>query len=237
MMLPMPATVRRMIELKFIDKTLGRKLILSNVSLSVRSGEIVGIAGPVGAGKSTLLNILNGLITPDRGSVSVVRLPMSTHLQQILQLINYASSSQRLSGYATVLENLNTYARLYGVSDVQKHVTFFWNLFTIPPGLLHKKVYRLSSGENSLVNLVKALLNNPKVLLLDEITAHMDSLFAARVYAFIKMRRITGGVTMLVSQNTEELKQIATRMVVLSAGKIVYDGKPISSTRTQSYYA
>lgn len=232
----MPANTRRMIELKFIDITLGRKLILSNVSLSVRSGEVIGIAGPVGAGKSTLLNVLNGLITPDRGSIAIMGLPMSTNLQQILQLLNHASSSQRLSGYATVSENLSTYAQLYGVSDIQKHVAACWNYFKIPAGLLHKKVYRLSSGENSLVNLVKALLNNPRILLLDEITAHMDSLFAARVYTFIKNRRKTGSVTILVSQNIEELRSVSTRMVILSAGTIVYDGKSVGSARAQSYY-
>ena len=233
----MPVKNRCMIKLKFINKTLGRKLILSNVSLSIHSGEIIGIAGPVGAGKSTLLNILNGLITPDKGSVTIMELPMSTNLQQILQQLNHASSSQRLSGYATVSENLYTYAQLYGVSNIQKHIALYWNLFKMPIGLLHKKVYRLSSGENSLVNLVKALLNNPKILLLDEITAHMDSLFANRVHTYIKNRKKLGAITILVSQNTKELQKISTRMVVLSNGTITYDGKPINNTQAQSYYA
>lgn len=226
-----------MIELKFIDKTLGRKLILSNVSLSIHSGEVVGIAGPIGAGKSTLLNILNGLITPDKGSVTIMGLPMSTNLQQILQQLNHASSSQRLSGYATVSENLSTYAQLYEVPDIQKHIMFYWNLFKIPTKLLHKKVYRLSSGENSLINLVKALLNNPKILLLDEITAHMDSLFTTRVYTYINNRKKTGAITIIVSQNTKELQKISTRMIILSNGIITYDGKPVSNTKAQSYYA
>ncbi len=226
-----------MIELKAINKTLGRKLILSNVSLSARPGEIVGVAGQVGAGKSTLLNICNGLISPDRGSVTIINLPMQTCQQQIMQHINYASSSQRLSGYATVMENLTTYASLYEVPNVKKHLASFWKYFGVPASFLHKKIYRLSSGENSLVNLAKAVLNNPKVLLLDEITAHMDPLLTARVHAFLKKRNTAEFVTMLVSQNTKELQSLCTRLIVLSRGRVVYDGRPLSSARIKTYYA
>ena len=233
----MPTHIRCMIELKAINKTLGRKLILSNVSLSVSPGEIVGIAGPVGAGKSTLLNICNGLISPDRGRVTIINLSLETHQQQILQQINYASSSQRLSGYATVMENLATYALLYEVPDVNIRLASFFKHFSIPAGLLHKKIYRLSSGENSLVNLAKAILNNPKVLLLDEITAHMDPVLTARVHGFLKKRNTAECVTVLVSQNTKELQSLCTRVIVLSRGRIVYDGKPLSPARIKTYYA
>lgn len=226
-----------MIDLASINKTLGKKLILSNVSLSVRPGEIVGIAGPVGAGKSTLLNICNGLISPDRGSVTIINLPMQTHQQQILQHINYASSSQRLSGYATVMENLATYALLYEIQNANARIASFFKHFGIPAGLLHKKIYRLSSGENSLVNLAKAVLNNPKVLLLDEITAHMDPILTARVHAFLKKRNTAEFVTILVSQNTKELHSFCTRLIVLSRGRVVYDGKPLSPARIKTYYA
>jgi len=226
-----------MIELNAITKTLGRKLILSNVSLSVGPGEIVGIAGPVGAGKSTLLNMCNGLISPDKGSVTIINLPMQTRQQQILQHINYASSNQRLSGYATVMENLATYALLYEIPDANIRITSFFRHFGIPAGLLHKKIYRLSSGENSLVNLAKAVLNNPKVLLLDEITAHMDPILTARVHEFLKKRNISTCVTVLVSQNTKELQSFCTRVIVLSRGRVVYDGKPLSPARIKIHYA
>ena len=226
-----------MIELNAINKTLGRKLILSNVSLSVGPGEIVGVAGPVGAGKSTLLNVCNGLISPDKGSVTIINLPMQTRQQQILQHINYASSNQRLSGYATVMENLATYALLYEIPDANIRITSFFKHFGIPTGLLHKKIYRLSSGENSLVNLVKAVLNNPKVLLLDEITAHMDPILTARVHEFLKERNTATCVTVLVSQNTKELQNFCTRVIVLSRGRVVYDGKPLSPAKIKIYYA
>lgn len=226
-----------MIELNSIYKSLGRKLILSNVSLSIRPGEIVGLAGQVGAGKSTLLNIINGLITPDKGSVNIMGLPMEAHHQQILQRLNYASSSQRLSGYATVIENLTTYALLYGLPYPERQIVASWKYFGVPISLLHKKIYRLSSGENSLVNLIKALLNNPDVLLLDEITAHMDPVFTSRIHVFLKKRHTQKIVTVLVSQNMAELRSFCSRIVILSRGKIVYDGKPLAPDRIEAYYA
>lgn len=224
-----------MIKLNSIYKYLGRRLILSNVSLSVTRSEIVGITGPVGAGKSTLLFLISGLIEPDRGTVRVLGTPMQTMSGRILQRINYASSSQRLSGYATVIENLVTYARLYAIRFPKKRITELWNLFSLPPLLYKKKIYRLSSGENSLVNLIKALLNNPELLLLDEITAHMDPSFVKKVHALIRKRQ-KKTTTLLVSQNSEELSRLCTRLIILSRGAIVYDGKPLTAKNIQKYY-
>lgn len=87
------------------------------------------------------------------------------------------------------------------------------------------------------MNLAKAVLNNPKVLLLDEITAHMDPILTARVHAFLKKRNTAEFVTILVSQNTKELHSFCTRLIVLSRGQVVYDGKPLSPARIKTYYA
>jgi ABC-type multidrug transport system ATPase subunit len=225
-----------MIELRAIYKSLGQKLILSNVSLSVRGGEIIGITGPIGSGKSTLLYILSGLLDPDSGSITIMgsqALPRNTHT---LAHMNYASSGQRLSGYATVMENLVTYARLYSVKNVHRQITMLWKLFKMPSSMLQKRVYKLSSGENSFVNFVKALLNNPDILLLDEITSHMDPLFANRVRAHLRKRSTMHTVTIIVSQNLAELRSLCTRIIVLTAGKIIYDGKPRTVYTTQKYY-
>ncbi len=225
-----------MIELTSVAKTLGRKLILSNVSLSVRPGEIVGIAGSVGAGKSTLLHIMSGLMDPDKGFVSITGLSLTQHRQQVLQLLNYASSSQRLSGYATVMENLTTYGLLYNRADTRKYLISLWKHFSMQESLFHKKVYRLSSGENSFVNLAKSLINNPKILLLDEITAHMDPILTHKTHDYLKNRNTHSKITMLVSQNPDEIRSFCTRMIILSKGSLVYDGKPLVSSQARQYY-
>jgi ABC-2 type transport system ATP-binding protein len=226
-----------MIELININKSLGGKRILSNVSLSVRGGEIVGIAGSVGAGKSTLLHILTGLLEPDSGEITLMGLPLKTSRQHIASNINYASSSQRLGGYASVRENLTTYADLYGTIKFRSVVTKLWRFCRIPESLLFKKIFRLSSGENSFVNFTKALLNNPRILFLDEITAHMDPLLTQRVLTVIRKRKKSNNVSMLISQNIDEIRHICTRMIILRQGKIVYDGKPIQNNKINTYYA
>lgn len=225
-----------MIELTSIAKTLGRKLILSNVSLSLRPGEIVGIAGSVGAGKSTLLHIMTGLMSPDSGSVSIMGLPLLKRRQLILQHLNYASSSQRLSGYATVMENLTTYGLLYDTVNAKRHIASFWKYFGMQESLFYKKVYRLSSGENSLVNLAKSLINNPKILLLDEITAHMDPILTRKTHDFLRNRNTQSKLTVLVSQNPEEIRSFCTRMIIMSKGSLVYDGKPLLPSQARQYY-
>lgn len=226
-----------MIELININKSFGGKRILSNVSLSVRGGEIVGIAGPVGAGKSTLLHILTGLLEPDSGTITLLGLPLQSSRQIIAKEMNYASSSQRLGGYASVVENLTTYADLYGVPRFRSVVTGLWKLCKMPDILMSKKIYKLSSGENSFVNFTKAILNNPKLLFLDEITAHMDPLLSQRVLTIIKKRNKKTNTTIFISQNIEEVRHTCTRMIILHRGKIVYDGKPIQNNKINTYYA
>ena len=224
-----------MIAVTSISKSLGRKRILSNVSLSVRGGEIVGISGPIGAGKSTLLFLLNGLLAPDRGTISMLGMSLERSRSSIAEHANYASSSQRLSGYATVEENMATFARLYGILNYRAVVSPLWKFCGISSGILHKKVFRLSSGENSFVNLTKAILNDPSVLLLDEITAHMDPVLTTKVRSYLKKRTTDLNCTVFVSQNIEEIRQTATRMILLSQGKIVYDGKPLSARQVLDY--
>lgn len=162
-------------------------------------------------------------------------MPLERSLPGVAAHTNYASSGQRLSGYATVEENLATFARLYGVSEYQAIVSSLWKTCGIAPGIFHKKVFRLSSGENSFVNLTKALLNNPSILFLDEITAHMDPVLADKVRTYLKKRTTKQTCTIFISQNIEEIRHISTRMIILSKGKIVYDGKPLSARRVLNY--
>ncbi len=226
-----------MLTIASIDKTLGGKRIVSNLSLFVGAGEIVGITGPVGAGKSTLFHIATGLLSPDSGTLSFFGVPVEeTARRRIARSMNYASSSQRLSGYASVWENLATYADLYEVDRWQAFITTLWTDLQMPDAILQKKVYRLSSGENSFVNLSKALLNNPKILFLDEITAHMDPALAQRVRRYLIKRNTKNKATLLISQNLEEIGSMCSRMIILNQGSIVYDGRPITESAARKFF-
>lgn len=226
-----------MLEITSLKKSLGGKHIVSNLSLFVGQGEIVGIAGPVGVGKSTLLHMLTGLLDPDSGSISYFGVKANSSTRPVIaQQINYASSSQRLSGYATVWENFSTFANLYQADAWRALVKTLWKTFDMAPALLTRKVYRLSSGENSFVNFCKALLNNPKILFLDEITAHMDPSLAQKIRAYIVSRNHESMTTVLVSQNLEEIKAMCSRMVILKNGTVSYDGKPLGDRESKKHF-
>jgi ABC-2 type transport system ATP-binding protein len=214
------------LEIKNVFKQLNRTHILKNVSLTVYQNEIIGLVGPVGAGKTTLLYIALGLIKPDSGIVKEFGLHFETHRQEILQQINFASSTLKLNGYSSVWENLLTFSRLYRVENAKKKIADLAHYFQIDYLLRQNtKVYRLSSGENSKVNVCKAFLNDPKLLLFDEITAHLDPvssrLLLRRIHMLNQQRQMS---VLFVSQNISELRKICRRVIVLKKGTIVYDG-------------
>jgi ABC-type multidrug transport system ATPase subunit len=225
---------RMIVRANNIRKSLNGKLILSNVSLSARTGEIIGITGPIGAGKSTLLFILAGILTPDSGTIHLFSAPSS---DAIRKKINYASGNNRLSGYASVAENLAIYSLLYGVPFNKDSTLSFLTKFTSnASSILHKKVYRLSSGENALVNLCKAFTNTPQLLLLDEISAHLDPVAVLLVIRLLREHAKKGNTILLISQKPEELRALCTRMIVLSRGTIRYDGPPTDARHIETHY-
>lgn len=185
-------------------------------------GEIVGVTGPIGAGKTSLVYTALGLIKPDSGCVSFFSHPFDTHRQEILQQINFASSYLRLNGYSSVKENLLTFARLYQIKNPVEKIERLANTFDILYLLSsNRKVYKLSSGENIKVNLCKAFLNDPKILFLDEITAHLDPKSIIVLHQYIIAQHKQTNLTVLyVSQRINELQKLCNRLVYMEHGTI-----------------
>lgn len=209
--------------IKFINvsKRFNSKAILSKINLTIYRGEIVGITGPIGAGKTTLIQTALGLISPDNGSIMLLNLTLEENRRTLMQQINFASSSLRLNGYSSVMENLLTIARLYNVTHPKVKIYELAKQFHIQHLLKSKiKVYKLSAGENATVNLCKALLNNPEIIFFDEIAAHMDPLGVNRFKSLTKRRELEHKTTVLVSQNLPELISICDRIIFMANGKI-----------------
>lgn len=205
-----------------ISKRFNSKAILSKINLTIYRGEIIGITGPIGAGKTTLVQIALGLITPDVGSVEINGISLETNRQLVLQQVNFASSSLRLNGYSSVMENLLTFARLYGVKHAKETIAKIARSLRINHLLgPETKVYRLSAGENSTVNLCKALLNSPNVIFFDEITAHMDPSGVIQFYNEMRKIRASARSVILISQNLNELMHTCDRIVFMKQGKIL----------------
>jgi len=222
-----------------ISKWFGNKKVLSNISLSAGAGDVIGIFGPNGAGKSTLLNILSSLIAPDKGEVSWLGTRSNARNLSMLSTLNYASSSSKLNGYATAYENLVLYARLYGLSNYRDVIKRLTQFFDLNEKIIKKvKVYKLSQGENTKLLLCKSLLNTPKILLLDEVTATLDDAGKEKLVSLLrKYKNNKLGCVFIAAHEKNVILPVCTKIILLNGGACIYVGKPLSITKIRKMYA
>lgn len=221
-----------LIEVKNLSKSYSDIQALNRVSLSLKSGEILGLLGPNGAGKTTLIHILLGLLTPSGGEVSVLGLSPMKHRHEISQKLNFSSAYVTLPGNLTVRENLKVYSMIYGVPHSREKIKRLLNLFEIAH-LEDRITGFLSSGEKTRLNLVKCFLNDPLLLLLDEPTAGLDPDIADKVRTVIKGLRQEHPVGILyTSHNMYEVESLCDRVFFLNKGSISASGTPAEMMRT-----
>lgn len=199
---------------------------LSGVSFKVEEGEIYGVIGPNGAGKTTLLHILLGLITPTSGKVSIFGLDGITQMDKIRRQINFSSTYLSLPFSLTVWENLRVSAGLYGIKDYSAKVEEVIDLMEINP-IRDQLTKGLSSGQMARLLLAKALINDPKILFLDEPTASLDPVFAHKVRQILREIRDKNGCTIIfTSHNMAEMEELADRVIFIDRGSIITEGNP-----------
>ena len=218
------------IEINNLLKTFGRKdktvTAVDGLTFSVEQGTITGLLGPNGAGKTTTIQMILDLITPTSGSIKVFGLDMKHHREEILNQVNFSSPYVSLPSNLKVYENLYTFARLYGVKDIKAKVNELADFFAIRD-LLPRMTSSLSTGQLTRLNLTKALLNDPKLLLLDEPTASLDPDIADRTRKLLLKIKKVRGITMLyTTHNMEEVEEICDRVIFIQKGKIRDDGTP-----------
>lgn len=226
--------------LEFIDvsKHFYNKPALNSVSFQINIGEMISVIGPIASGKTTILSLATGLLQPDSGSIRVFGTSMTLRPNSILQRINFASSSSRLSGYATVLENYLTFCRLYNIQNPLKKIQQISALLNISHLVNGKvKTFRLSAGENSLVNLGKSLLNNPDLLLLDEITAHLDPITSTKIVAILRKINNKSKTTIVFSTHQiEDAQKLSNHFIILKHGTLIHNGRLTNVAKLKSWY-
>src|SRR5438067_4799741 len=156
-----------------LTKRFGDFTAVDDISFYIGPGEILGLLGPNGAGKTTTIQMLLGIITPTAGRIAVLGLDLHRERTRVLQQVNFSSAYVALPPRLSVWQNLEIYARLYSVPDRRARIEELLASFEVAH-LRDRPVGTLSSGETARVNLCKALLNRPRVLLLDEPTASLD---------------------------------------------------------------
>ena len=209
-----------------LTKVFGSFTALDGLSFAVAEGESLGLLGVNGAGKTTAMNLLLGLTTPTSGTVRVFGKDLWKHRIEILRQLNFSSAYTALPSNLLVWQNLNVFARLYRVPNPKQRIDELLELLDISH--LRKSVTgRLSAGESTRVNLAKALLNKPRLLLLDEPTASLDPDIADRVRKLLrKLQRETGLSILYTSHNMRDIEEVCDRLIFLHGGKVLAEGTP-----------
>lgn len=198
---------------------------LSGISFDIKQGETLGFLGPNGAGKTTTIQIILQIITPNEGSVKIFGMDAFTNREAVLQRMNFTSAYVHLFGALTVWDNLKVFSRLYGIKGTEKATALLKEFEAYD--LKDKKAYALSSGQLTRVMVIKALLNDPELLLLDEPTSSLDPDIAEKMREILKEVRRTRNIAMLyTSHNMAEIEEMCDRVIFLSQGKIVANDTP-----------
>ena len=214
------------IEVKNLVKEFGKVRAVDDLSFSIEEGKITGLLGPNGAGKTTTIQMLLDIITPTSGEIKIFGLDAKHHREEILGRMNFSSPYVSLPTNLKVIENLKTFARLYGVKNIEQKILELADYFEIRDMLL-KMTSSLSTGQLTRVNLTKALLNDPKLLLLDEPTASLDPDIADRTrQMFLKIQKEKGVAILYTSHNMAEIEEICDRVIFINHGKIEDEGTP-----------
>lgn len=220
-----------LLDVRHLTKRFGDFVAVDDVSFSVAPGEILGLLGPNGADKTTSIHMLLGLITPSAGEVVVFGKPFAEHREELLQQMNFTSPNVAFPYRLTVMENLRVFARLYDIAQPLRRIDEMLALFGVEK-LKHKVVAKLSSGENTRVGLCKAMMNKPRLLLLDEPTAYLDPEIAWQVkQVLLQAQREFGTAIVYTSHNMLEVERMCNRIVFLNHGRVIASGSPIEITQ------
>ena len=216
-------------------KIFDKRKIIKNISFDVSENSVVGILGKNGAGKTTLLGMLMGLISPSSGKIEILGKDLNKKKNEILPKINFQSPYVDLPKKMTVEQNLYFYSRLYGIKNFKDIVNDLIDKLKMKD-LIKKNYGSLSAGQKTKVNLCKALINNPKLLLLDEPTASLDPETSIFIREFLlKFQKTNNSSILITSHNLDEIQSICSKIILLKFGTVVSDGNLNEILKTKNY--
>jgi heme exporter protein A len=209
-----------MLELRNMTKLLGDKLVLRNITLTLKKGEILAVIGPNGAGKSTFFKCTVGLLQPTSGDILLNGKILKKNSAEIKQKIGFLGHESFLYNNLSPLENLKFYGKLYKVKELDrkanellKEVGLF--LFRDMP------IRSFSRGMMQRLAIARVLLPDPDILMLDEPHTGLDQEAVALLNQIIKQKRVNGTSILIISHDFEQVHALADRVAVLKKGKII----------------
>jgi ABC-2 type transport system ATP-binding protein len=220
-----------MIELNNLAKLYNKQRGLFPLNLTVKKGEMVAIIGHNGAGKSTLLKMLANWLLPDSGQVIVDGIGTANRMTMVRK-IGFVPETPNLFELFSVEYNLKIFARLFQVPHSRiEEVLKEFNLLSFR----NNKVQVLSKGLRQRVSIGRALLADPPLLLFDEPTSGIDFEMTKEVYRIMKDFHSSGKTILFTSHRPEEIKALASRVIMLHLGQMVFDGPPKEYFSSKTY--
>ena len=213
------------LEAKKLIKKFKSTIAVNNVSFKIEKNETLGLLGPNGCGKTTSIGMMLGLITPTSGEIFINEIKLEPKNRiKLLSLMNFASPYIELPKKLTVKQNLEVYARLYGVKEIKMRIDEMIEDLNLQE-FLNKKTGELSSGQKNRVALAKSLINKPKILFLDEPTASLDPDVGDFVREYIEKYKKNNVLTILLaSHNMKEVERLCGKVIMMKKGSIVDSG-------------
>lgn len=200
------------LECQNITKSFNKKLFLDNISISVKSGECLGLLGDNGSGKSTIMSTFAGMLSPDSGEIlyNGNKITKNDRMK-----IGYVPQNPILVEYLSVIDNLKLWKSVYGI-DTYENIPEFLNLKEME----NKKISSLSGGMKKKVCLGIALMNEPDFIIFDEAFAAVDQTTINQMINYLKTKKHIG--VLYSSHNIFEITELCDRVLVLKSGKIEY---------------
>ncbi len=221
-------TDRPILRITELTKEYAALTAVDHVSFSVNPGEIVGLLGPNGAGKTTTINMILGILEPTAGSIEILGKDLFKHRSEISTHLNFAAVYAHLPANLTVWQNLYVFGLLYEIRNVKQRIATLIEQFDLAQ-LVDTKAGLLSSGELSRLNLAKAVMNDPRLLLLDEPTASLDPSIAQLIRERImNYAAKTRAAIVWTSHNMSEIETVCHRVLFVSHGRILLSGDPMT---------
>jgi ABC-2 type transport system ATP-binding protein len=214
------------IEARGLRKSFGDVVAVAEITFAIPAGSVVALLGGNGAGKTTTISMLLGLLLPTAGTALVFGADMRHERYRVLPRLNFSSPYLDMPHRLTVRQNLEVFARLYGLDRIDDRIAALAAELDIT-AFLNRPAGQLSAGQKTRATLAKALINEPDVLFLDEPTASLDPDTADWVRAWLeRYRRGTGATIMLASHNMAEVERLCDDVLMMRAGRLVDRGAP-----------
>ncbi|MBF0362381.1 MAG: ABC transporter ATP-binding protein [Oligoflexia bacterium] len=214
-----------------LTKIYNKKRGLFPTSFEVDSGELISVIGHNGAGKSTLLRLLSTNLLPDSGDAWINGINLKNRVA-LVRKIGFVPETPNLFDFFSVEYNLKLFARLFKIpfSRIEEIMKEF-NLLSFR----NSKIQILSKGLKQRVSIVRSLLSDPPILLFDEPTSGIDYEMTKEIYRLLKDFHSKGKTIMFTSHRPEEIKTLATRILVLHQGNLIFDGSSQKYFKSKTY--